>query len=222
MHLHPVLDQFAHRLKRRRLVDRLDLGAVVAEPAGHLADEMERHQPLRLHPEERVAVAVRHRLPGDLDHVAEAAGDDQPEAGELVLEHRVGRDRRAVEEHRHVLRRPVERRERLLHAVEQADARIGRRRRRLHRRDPAGFVVDRDHVGEGSAGVDGDPEPHARPLLRIHIEDIVFTLCTWAAKRNKPRRTAPAAARTGNAPVEKARKADFRRGNASFLTRNVL
>ena len=104
----PVLDQLADCLEGRFLVDRLDLGTVIAEPAGHFADEMKRHQPLRLHPEERVAVAVGHRLAGDLDHVAEAAGDDQAEAVELVLEHGIGRDGRAVEQHLQVRWRPLQ------------------------------------------------------------------------------------------------------------------
>ena len=81
----------------------------------------------------------------------------------------------------------------------------------------AGRLVDRDHVGESSAGVDGDPEPHPRPLLRIHIEDIVFILCTCAADGTSLVAPLRSGARTGNAPVEKARKADFRRGNARFL-----
>ena len=174
-----VLDQLADRGKRCRLVDRLDLAAVEAEPPGNLANEMKRHQPLRLHPEERVAVTVRHRLARDLDHVAEAARHQKAEPGELVLEDGIGGDGRAVQEHAHVFRRPLEDGENLFDAVEQSEAGVGRCRRRLHRGHLAGRLVDGDHIRERSASVDGDPEPHFDRRPYIHNMDTIFTSCTF-------------------------------------------
>ena len=50
----------------------------------------------RLHPEVGVAVAVGHRLPGDLEHRLVALGGDEAEPVDLALEQLVGGDRGAV------------------------------------------------------------------------------------------------------------------------------
>ena len=78
------------------LVERAQFLAAEIQPAAGLAHAVERHDALRLHPEIRIAVALRHRLAGDLEDVAEALGDDQAERVDLALQQRVGRDRGAV------------------------------------------------------------------------------------------------------------------------------
>ena len=71
-------------------------GAGMVDALLDLPDQMERDDPLGLDPEVRVAVTVRDALAADLQHGAEALGRDQAEAAEVVLEQRVGGDRRAV------------------------------------------------------------------------------------------------------------------------------
>ena len=78
------------------LVERAQLLPAEIEPAADLADELQRHDAVGLHPEIGIAVALRHRLAGDLEDVAEARGDDQAERIDLALQQRVGGDRGAV------------------------------------------------------------------------------------------------------------------------------
>ena len=56
----------------------------------------ERHDAFGLHPEIGIAVTFGHRLARDLQDVAKACGDDQPEPADLALQQRVGGNRRAV------------------------------------------------------------------------------------------------------------------------------
>ena len=156
----PERHQLVGRGEDPVLVERRQLGAVVAHPPGRLAHQVQRHETFRLHPEERVSVAVGHRLAGDLDQVAEAFGDQQPEPFEPVLQHRVGRRRRAVQDLADPGPRRARRFQHLVDAVEQAEARIGGRARRLDRELVARLLVERDHVGKGAAGVYGDAERH--------------------------------------------------------------
>ena len=78
------------------LVERPHLGAGEVEPAADSPDEVAGHDPVGLHPEVGVAVAVRHGLPGDLEHRLVALGGDVAEPVDLALEQLVGRDRGAV------------------------------------------------------------------------------------------------------------------------------
>ena len=55
------------------LVEGPHLGAGEVEPAADALDQVARHDPVGLHPEVGVAVAVGHRLPGDLEHRLVAA-----------------------------------------------------------------------------------------------------------------------------------------------------
>ena len=63
-----------------RLVERAQFLALEVQPAADLADELQRHDAIGLHPEIGIAVALGHRLPGDLENVPEARGDDQSRA----------------------------------------------------------------------------------------------------------------------------------------------
>ena len=161
---HALPGQRAGGLQQPLLVERLQLLSVVGHAALDLAHQVEGDEPGRLHPEEGIAVTVGHRLARDLDDVAEALGHDQPEAVELVLQDGVGRGGRAVQEARDGALPLARRLHRLANAVEQADAGVGWRARRLQRKAPPVRLVDGDHVGERAAGVDRNPQPHA--LLR--------------------------------------------------------
>jgi hypothetical protein len=157
---HAVLQELLHGGDDGSFVERLELAAIEAQPTGHLAHEMQRHQSARFHPEEGIAVAVRHRLPRDFDQMAEALGNQKPQAVELVLEHGIGRDRRTVQQHVHVGRLAAGGFENLAHAFDQADARILGRGRRLGGGNVASVLVDGDDVGEGTAGIDCDSQAH--------------------------------------------------------------
>ena len=75
----PALGQVAHRGDRGILVERPDLVARGVQPAADGAHQVGGHDPRRLHPEVGVAVAVRHRLPGDLQHRLVSRGGDEAE-----------------------------------------------------------------------------------------------------------------------------------------------
>src|SRR5262245_31819857 len=74
-----------------RLVQRAQLLTAEIQAPADLADVGQRHDALRLDPEIGVAVALWHRLPGNLEDVPEAGGDDQTEAGDLALQQRIRR-----------------------------------------------------------------------------------------------------------------------------------
>ena len=95
----PGLAEELRRGAHACLVERAQLFAEKVQPAAGLAHIAQRHNALGLHPEIRVAVALGHRLPRDLENVPEAFGDDQSEAFDLALQQRVGGDGRAVSEH---------------------------------------------------------------------------------------------------------------------------
>ena len=165
------LAKIARRFAHARFVERPQLGAEKIEAAADLADMAKRHDALRLHPEIRIAVAFGHRLAGDLENVAEAFRDDEPEAADLALKERIGRDRGAVRQHAEIVDARAGLAENGMHAAHQRDRGIGRRRGNLGDAHRAGGVVDADDVGEGAAGVDADPQSsrlaaHARPLRR--------------------------------------------------------
>ncbi len=150
----------AGRGARALLVEGPHLGAGEVEPALDPAHQVARHDPVRLHPEVGVAIAVRHALPGDLEHRLIAGGGDVAERVDLALEQLVGRDRRAVRHRGHVVvRRPVEQAEHLLDAGEEAVRGVAGGGRRLRRDRLTGGAVEGHHVGEGAAGVDADPDP---------------------------------------------------------------
>jgi hypothetical protein len=63
-----------------------------------------RNDAIGLDPEIGVSVALRHRLPGDLEDVPETGIDDQAERIDLALQQRIGRDRGAMGEARDIIR----------------------------------------------------------------------------------------------------------------------
>ena len=104
----------------------------------------------------RDAEIQRPLVATDMDDVAEALGGHHAGLDPGVLQHEVGRDRRAVKQ---VVDR-IERRPRLGtkmgHAVHHADGRVRRRRRRLVDRDAAFDFIDKDEIREGPTDIDAD------------------------------------------------------------------
>ncbi len=137
-------------------VERRDLAALVIDAAAHLDHTLERDDPLGLDPEVRVAVAVGNRLARDLQHVPEAAGDDQPQASEATLEHGVGRRRRAVHDGRDLVQGEPALRRDLAHPVHEPGRGVVGGGRRLGHDRRARPLVDGDDVGERAARVDRD------------------------------------------------------------------
>ncbi len=165
---HALRYQLVDRGERRLLVQRGQHAALEIEPLGHFANEMQRHQARRLDPEIRVAIAVRHGLARDFDDVAGTFGDQQAEALELLLEHRVGRGRRAMQHGCDLAGLAPGGMADLADTVEQPLRGVAGRGRRLHRSLIAACLVDRDNVGECAAGVDRDPQAH-RALLSTMV-----------------------------------------------------
>ncbi len=147
-----------------RFVQWTQLFALVVEPAADLAHEAQRHDPFRLHPEIRVAVALGHRLPRDLENVAEARGDDQPERGDLTLQQRVGGDGGAVGEAGDVRSGGAGLLQDRRYAAHKSHCGIRRRARDLGDPHRTRTGVDGNDVGEGPAGVDADPKARSSCL----------------------------------------------------------
>jgi len=157
-----VLAEVARRLAHARLVERTQFVAAEIEPAAGLAHMLQRHEAVGLHPEIGIAVSLGHRLPRDLENVPEARVDQQPERGDLALQQRVGRDRGAVGEADHAVGACASGRQNPGDALHQADRRIGGRARHLGDGGGPGDDVDRNDIGECSAGIDTDAEARRR------------------------------------------------------------
>ena len=146
------------RSHRVVVVERPDLAAVGRYPASHGLDPIGRDDAGRLHPEIAVAVAVRHRLPGDLEHVLVPLGRDEPEVLDLALQQLVRRHRRAVADRADLPTVQAEAGEHLVDARQEALGRVSWGRGRLGRGKRSGVFVHGDNVGERPAGVHTDPD----------------------------------------------------------------
>ena len=164
--LHALGEELVHRRLGRFARERNDDLPARVDPLLHLDPEIALDELRRLLPPE--VVEARHAKVPELEHVAEAARRDEAGERPLVLEDRVGRDRRAVPDLRHV--RPGEgglvedlretARDRLRVVLDA--------RGHLAGEDPAPGVEEHD-VGEGSADVDTDAiavHGRASPLVR--------------------------------------------------------
>ena len=193
--------------------------ALFVERLQHVA--LRRHPPL-LHGEAVAAAHQRARLPrdvlhdrvvlgplvtADVDDVAVAGRGDHAGLGAVVLEHRVGRDRGAVEDVGDGVRR------RAAPLAERGDARGGALRRVVRR---GGHLVDRalarlavgnDEVGEGAADIDAD-QLHG-PSARCCGPAAARGRCAFAAERSRRRGSVlPAPKRVKRAnPTAHARRA---------------
>ena len=153
-----------HRLAAERLqpVDRV-AGARPVERLSHLAARTDALVDLEpaLASDQRLGLAprdvVEHRQAHapDLEHVAEAFGGEQPDFGAFLLEDRIGRDRRPMDDLRD--RRIPAARTIALQAVEDRAAVVVGRRQEL-RRANGPVRSEKDDVGEGPADVGADAE----------------------------------------------------------------
>ncbi len=151
---HAVFAERAGRRPHRVLVERLDLVAFPADPAGNFPRHALRRDRFRLLIEiiERIAVA---RLGLDLLHGAVALGDHQPDPRAAHLQQRVGRDRRAVaEEFDGAGRRSPG--DVIVHPVQHAESRVGRGGRDLFDGDLAGIDIEQNEVRVGAADIDAE------------------------------------------------------------------
>src|SRR6266700_55586 len=156
-----------------RLIERPQLVAAKVQPAADLADELQWHDPVRLHPEIGIAIALRHRLPRDFEDVPEACVDDQPQRIDLALQQRVGGNRGAVGEADDAVGGRSGSRQDLVDAAQQADRRIRGRARDLRHLRGARDDIDRNDIGESAAGIDANAKVcssrrtgHARANLK--------------------------------------------------------
>ena len=111
-------------------------------------------------------VEARADLAADLEDVAEALGRDQRGPGDAALDDRVGGDGRAVGDVAEFGGVRVGGGQDPVGDVEEADARVGRRRGHLVDARRAGLLVDEDRVGERAADVDAEAVAHQRRARR--------------------------------------------------------
>ena len=185
-------DEPVHRRLGRLARERDDDLPARIDPLLHLDPEIALDELRRLLPPE--VVEARHAKVPELEHVPKAAGRDEAGERPLVLEDRVGRDRRAVPDLGHV--RPGEgglvedlretARDRLCVVLDA--------RGHLAGEDPAPGVEEHD-VGEGSADVDTD-------AIAVHgrASPLVGLLAIQARGRRPPRRGATGTGEASDAP----------------------
>ena len=158
----PLVAEPARDRARTVLVERADLVAGVGEPAPDRLHQVAGHDPVGLHPEVGVAVAVGHRLAGDLEDELVALRGDEPDRVDLALEQLVGGHRGAVADRTDrvpAAGRQSQQAEHLVDAGQEAVGRIGRCGRGLGGHQPAARLVEGDDVGERATGVDADTQP---------------------------------------------------------------
>ena len=122
----PLLPHRAGGFSNGAFVEGLQFRALEVQPSGDLANMMQRDEAVRFHPEIGVAIAIGHRLAGDLEDVAEPFGDNQPKAFNLALEKCVGRDGRAMADNPDIGRIAPGNVEHIMYALDQAHGRVGR------------------------------------------------------------------------------------------------
>jgi len=134
-----------------RSVEDPDRLAVGGHALVDLAAQMARHQARRFLPGQVEDVALPAAA-ADFQHVAEAARGDQADPGAGTFEHRVGCDRRAMNELDNVRGDEAMLCEHLLHRIDDATGVVVGRGEHLGPQHPA-VVGDDDQVGEGAAGI---------------------------------------------------------------------
>ncbi len=170
-------------------VERADLLAPVVQPLFDGLHQVDGHDAGRLDPEVRIAVPVWHALPGDLQHELVPLGGDEAQPAHLTGEELVGGDRGAVADRLHARSGPAELVEDLAHTSQEALGRVGRGGRCLGGHQPAGLLVEGDHVGEGAAGVDTDADAsgHASSgAVSGTPRNGTGTRCTWRDSHPEP------------------------------------
>ena len=150
------LDVLAGQLTRqrahRRLVERLVRAAVGAQPLGHFKTQRALDQGRVLVEEQVVGIGAIDAA--DLVDVAKAFGNQERGPGASALQQRVDGNRRAMQEELAFAQIDVRAVERALDPVDQ----FAMRRQRLAEQQLAAGLVERGHVGERAANVDGDAQ----------------------------------------------------------------
>ena len=142
--------QVAERFDRATYLVLIQRGHDVAagvDPFGHLETPVAGHDRFEV---TEHAPGVGARAPAELEGVAEAPGRDHPAAHAAALEHRVGADRRAVDDRLERARVDIERRK----PVHEAVRLIGGRGAHLRDAKSARGGVGEQQVGERASDID--------------------------------------------------------------------
>ena len=164
--LDAVRDEGLSRALDGRLVERDEDRAVGGDPLAHLlAQGAGNEEDRRLGLEDEVVHGAPF-LATDLEHVLEAGRGEEADLGPLGLEHRVGRDRGAVDEASDRARVDLPGGSHEVDGGLDPRARVMARRRNLDQAQGA-LRVAAHHVREGAADVDADLETvrHVPALL---------------------------------------------------------
>jgi hypothetical protein len=158
-------DQVRDRRPHGLLVERRNHLAGRVHSLRHLKPVLARDDRLEMSGQ---AVGRGARAATEFEDVAKPLGRDQPAAGDLALEERIGRRRRAVDDGPHLIEADTG----LGEGGEDAEGLVVRGRRHLGDADVAGRLVDQQQVGKSAADVDADDlgllTAHVRPG---HIAD---------------------------------------------------
>ena len=176
---HALFAEFPGRLTDGSLIQRMDLVAFPADPAGNFPRHALRCDRLRLLVEiiERVAVAG---LGLNFLHRTVAFGDHQPDARAPHLKQRIRRDRRAVaEEFDGARRRSFG--DKIIDAVQHAKGRIGRRRGYFLDRNFTRFHIEQNKVSMSAADVD------AEAIAGIRCHYVTVGMRPWVSNNSKPK-----------------------------------
>ena len=121
---------------------------------------------------------VRLLVARDVEDVAEAVRRQHPDLRTRVGEDDVRRHGRPVQEVVHLGERDAGLRAEPADALDHAARGVVRGRRNLVDRDPAGFLVDEDQVGERAADVDPDPLHAGAPASAGTISRPTRCICS--------------------------------------------
>ena len=155
--LHPLAHHELNLARHGRLIQRQQHLAGVVQPFLHRQPPAPRHQ--RLRQLDIQVVLVVAALIAQREDVAEPLGGDQRGPGALALDHRIRRQRRAMDHQRQVGRGQPGAFQHHLHAVQHALLRCIRRGQHLG--GPALLALFDSEVSEGAADVDCEPGTHA-------------------------------------------------------------
>ena len=183
-------------------------------PLDRLDGVLQVGQRLRLRPDDPAGQAARDEGPGDLQHLAEAAGHHQPDPGALALQDRVRRDRGAVQHVRDLGRARSRRPHRPSRCRRSTPTRLVLRRGRgLGPVGGAGRLVHEQQVGERAADVHAEPIGHASSSSdhAVGAEAREARRGRGRAGRGRSRRCARRAPARPSAPARACRTAGARR-----------
>ena len=158
--LHTVVDEALKCDAYFGFVERANLEPFRVDPAARLDRVLERRQRLRLGPHDPAGQSSRNEAARDLHDLTVAIRDDQADARHLAFEHRIGRDGRTVQEHFDLRRLDARLRTDRLHADEDSDGAVERRRRGLVTPERCRPFIEQQKVRESAAHVHAQSECH--------------------------------------------------------------